>query len=535
MNEPSVRDVVLDAVLKVVGADAPEAATIRTMGLALPISDLHIDSLNLVAISMEIEERIAVDLEPRELRELGTLADLVDLVESKTPGAQQSIPRADPSQPLPLSYEQEAIWRYCRELQNPSKYGLSLIDEITGPLLPSVYLDCIRQVVRRHEILRTTFPIIGGRPVQQVNPPETIHVGFVEAGSEADLSSDDLLELHRLQTWDLEAGPLSRFVLIRVAPERHFLVRSMHHMCSDRHSVRLVIEELAALYQAADEAPRGGGRKVQYYDYSAWQRRSYDPAMPAYQGLIEWWTRQLGDVQTPELPFRRQVPCRDADPGDGHRRRPLDGDLVGRLDRLARNLRCSRYAAWLTALSVVLRLSAATEDVVMGIYVTNRRHHELRDVVGDFSSTVALRCSIPVDLTFAETLTRVAGAVREIEEHSQIPYQRVSEELVDAGTLVPPIRLIASVRSPNDDLAFANLALRTQSQRSFAMPWGCSISLTEENEGLSCDAYFDANLYDPDMVGGFIGRIVAVLDRATASPEVRVGELAVPRTTPVTR
>jgi hypothetical protein len=520
-----VREAVLESVLKIIGTDGPVFATISEFGLALPISELHVDSLDLLAICMEIEERIAVDIDPGELNGLHTLSDLADLVETKTPGERESITPADTDQPFPLSYEQETVWRYCQELGDPSSYAVSVADVITGPLQASLFLDCIRQLVRSHEILRMTFPVRGDCPVQQVNAPETIYVGLVETDNRETFSLSDLIDQHRLQIKDIEASPLSRFVLIRIAPELHLFVRSMHHMNSDRRSISIFIEELAALYEAkGDVRPSGVGRRLQYYDYSVWQRRSYHPTTLAYQSQISWWAEHFDGVQTEELPFRREKAQQNVDPSEGDLNKPLGADLVSRLRELANDLRCTTYSAWLTALLIVLRFAGTSEDIVVGIYVTTRRSPELRGVIGDFSNTVALRCKVRLHFTFAQTLADVAKTLRDIENFSVVPYQRVSEELNRAGKKAPAIKLIAFARPASDELEFANLKLKRfpEPQRLRAMPWGCSVSLRERQEGFSCGARFDANLYDPKQVGIFIDRVVALLDLATASPDTKL-------------
>jgi non-ribosomal peptide synthetase component F len=266
---------------------------------------------------------------------------------------------------------------------------------------------------------------------------------------------------------------------------------------------------------------------MQYGDYAAWQRTVLDPAGKTYHEVIAWWAKYFQDVPLlPELPFKRPETLVGVDPSAGHLTRSIEPRLMERLSRLQREGGTSLYKIWLAGFVAVLWLETDCSDVVVGTYVTSRRHRQLRNMIGDFSNTVALKFKFDADMSFRELISRVGDTVVAAESHSEIPYEKLSKELQKLNIATPQIRAIIAAPLGNEDLSFSGLKIsRDRPQKLSTMQWGCNVELRERDGDYRCVINFDAGIYDPSLVQIFIDGLYELLNSVSHQPELTVGEL----------
>jgi acyl carrier protein len=533
MSEQSVRAAIIDALGRVVPLRAEWTVRLQDSSFDLPIADLAIDSLDTLELCMEIEASTGVELEPAELVTVATIDELIGLVASKDRRAPASLIQAPRDQPLPLSLAQESIWNYCQALENPAAYVLGRIDKIEGPLDIAKLGECLSAIVSRHEILRTTFPVVDGRPIQRVHPAETVAPPIFDVGSDEnpEQAAERIIEAARSSISNLADGPLCRFVLIRMGEQEHLLVRLLHHMLWDGWSGKLFLDELSSLYQAIYTGKSAvlPEMSLQYGDYAAWQRTVLDPAGRAYHELLAWWAKYFQDVPPlPELPFRRPEMLVGVDPSAGYLTRSIEPQLMERLSRLQREAGASLYKIWLAGFVAVLWLETDCSDIVVGSYVTNRRHRQTRNMIGDFSNTIALRFKFDADISFRELISRVGDTVVAAESHGEIPYEKLSKELQKLNIATPQIRAILTAPLDNhmEELSFAGLKVnRYTPQKRSTMRWGCTVELRERDEDYRCVIDFDAGIYDPSLVQIFMDRLYELLNSVSHQPGLTIREL----------
>lgn len=501
--------------------------------LDLPIAEWKFDSLDTLELCMDIETATGIELDPGELIDVASLNELVAAVAAKGSGTAAAPPRADRSRPLPLSFTQERIWSYSRQLADPSAYVLPMADLIEGPLDVANLRLCLEEIVRRHDIMRTTFPVVDGAPVQQVHPAAAVALPVIDVSTapDPDGAAAEAILRQRLPNPDPAIGPLGCFFLIRMSDRRHVLVRLFHHMLWDRWSSKLFLDELGALYEArwAGRAqPARAPDPLQYADYAAWQHTTLQREGPVYREALAWWADHYrGLAASPQLPFTRPQSLHDADPATGFFALTLPDEAARRLSALQARFSTTLDRIWLTALVMALSLETGQADVVVGSYVGNRRSHWLR-VIGDFSNTLALRFRCEPADTFGQLLPRVDGIVRAAEERGDITYERMSHDLAARGATIPEIRIIASV-NPGRDIkqrTFANLEVGSVPwQDRTRMPWGFSLDLQQREDATLCFASFDARLYMPSKVAGFINRLCDLVDLVSDAPEATAVEI----------
>lgn len=532
MREHAVRSAIVGALCRVVKMQPEQTAALHDPHSDFLLSDLAIDSLDALELCMEIETIVGVELDPAELVALDTVSELVGLVVSKDRPAGATIVRASRDQPVPLSLAQESIWAICQNRLDHSGYVLSMIDKIEGPLDIAMLADCLTSLISRHEILRTTFPFLDGRPIQMVHPVEKVALPVFSVANDEDpeQTARKIIRHERLSVCDFTNGPLVKFAVMRISAQEHLLIRSIHHMVWDGWSGKLFLDELSSLYEAAHFGKPAilPEMKLQYADYAAWQRSGFDPAGQTYHDAVAWWAAYLESVRSPiDLPFKRPELLAGVDPDAGRLVRSIEPGLMDRLNELRGEGGTTLYRIWLAGFVAVLWLETHCSNRIIGSFVTGRRHWQLRNMIGDFSNTVALKLECDVAISFKELISQVDTTVTEAESYSEIPFDKLSAELEKRNTVTPPINVIFAAPLDNrlGERRFANLTIsRYGSQGPLHMPWGCTLQLREQDGNYRCVMDFDAGLYDPSLVEMFMDHLYEFLDAVSRNPDLAVGE-----------
>ena len=255
----------------------------------------------------DISARLA-GLSPRK-RELL----LRQLAARQAPGTVDRIPRqprsAQGTDRFPLSFSQLREW--LLELLDPGTpaYNLPGGARVLGALDLAALRRTVGEIVRRHESLRTTFQASPGEPVQVVSPEATVDVPLLDLSAlppaVRDAEAAGLIAAERRLPFDLGAGPLLRFFVLRLGPEDHLAPFSMHHIVSDGWSTALLYAELVALYEAFSTGATPSGAPlpelpIQYADFAVWQRERLQGALLEEQ--VGYWRDQLAG-SPPLLPF----------------------------------------------------------------------------------------------------------------------------------------------------------------------------------------------------------------------------------------
>jgi acyl carrier protein len=255
----------------------------KRVGIDDNFFDLGGDSLLATRVISRLRARFQVEIQVRHLFEAPVLSALAKVIESSPPaGGRQPAAAIMPTKrhrPLPLSFAQQRLWFLDQLTPGDSAYNIPGVLRLTGAVGVRVLERCLGEIARRHESLRTIFPIVGAQPLQIIRPHAPPHLLLVDLRSlPADARAAEARRLVRqeaLSPFDLSDGPLFRTALIRLRKDEHLLLLNMHHIVSDGWSLRILLEELATLWAAfANGEPSPLPElPVQYVDYALWQRQ----------------------------------------------------------------------------------------------------------------------------------------------------------------------------------------------------------------------------------------------------------------------
>ena len=393
------------------------------------------DSLLAVQLLARTNEAFQVEVPLRRLFELPTVAQLAPvLAQLKEAGGRKkpAIKRISREGELELSYAQQRMWFLEQLGPGNSAYHIPIGVRLRGELDVEALRKGIREIVRRHEALRTRFEAVGGKPRQVIEEEISLDLGVVDLGGrEGGEGERELREMageEAEKAFDLEKGPLVRVKLVRLGEEEHALLMTMHHIVSDGVSMGVVVREMTELYGAYREGREAvlAELPVQYADYAAWQRSWLKEEVLEEQA--EYWKRELEGVEGLEMPVDRAVGAETTlrSGSSGFR---LGKETSARLKELSRGEEATIFMTLMAGFQVLLYRYSGQEKFAVGTPITGRNEVETEGLVGFFVNTLVLAAQVREGRSFREVLRRVKEKTLGAYVHQDIPFERLVDAL----------------------------------------------------------------------------------------------------------
>ncbi|HSI49090.1 MAG TPA: SDR family NAD(P)-dependent oxidoreductase [Ideonella sp.] len=422
-----------------------ERLGLAPVGLHDNFFELGGDSLVAIQLLSRLRKSHGLALHPSEFFKAPTLAALAAHMgaQQAEPAASQLIAPVPRDAALPLSPMQRRLWLVDRlgsadDALGRAAYNMSAALDWHGALDPVVLAQAINAIVARHETLRTVFTEDGdGAPMAQVHAALQIPLPLTDLSPlpEAERESRFLAGFDAFirEPFALDRGPLMQAALVRLAPQHHVLMLSLHHIVFDGWSIAVFAQELGQNY-AALLAHRPLARlplAVQYLDYAAWYAASL--AAPEGQASARFWRGQLaGAPALSALPADHARPARASQVGAVVSTR-LDPGLTDALQRLARAHEASLFQVLLAAFLALAHRACGQQDLVIGTDVAGRRHPDLEPLIGFFVNVVPLRSRLPAATgneawpSFTEWLQASQRAALQALDHQLTPFDEIVE------------------------------------------------------------------------------------------------------------
>ncbi len=432
---------------------------------------------------------------------------------------------------FPASFAQQRLWFLDQWEPDSAAYNYPTAIRLTGPLDIDALERSLNVIVSRHEVLRTTFGIEDGHPVQLVVPDSTLTLRILDLTTLPRVDRE--AEAHRLITveahrpFDLSSGPLLRAVTLRLADDEHVVLLTLHHIVFDGWSMGVLLRELTASYNAftAGALPSLAPLPIQYADFTIWQRESLHGEV---KRQLAYWREQLSgplpvlqlvtDHPRPSVRTSRGAQCPVK----------LSRGLADKLFALSRRERVTLFMSLVAAFQTLLSRYTGQEDILVGSAIAGRNQVELENLIGFFVNTLVLRTDLSGDPRFRELLARVRDVTLGAYAHQDLPFDKLVQELHPERSLnrAPICQAMFVLQNmPRHVLELRGLTAVPFEISDETAKFDLSLSLGEEPDGLVGTFGYSTDLFEASTIARMATHFEILLEGISEDPDRRLSEL----------
>jgi hypothetical protein len=480
----------------------------------------------------------------RSLFESPTVAELGRAVErARAEGVSVPVPplvAAPWKGKLPLSFAQERLWFLDQLEPGSAAYNMPGALRVRGELDRVAFECAMNEIVRRHEVLRTTFAVVDGQPVQVMVPALTLSIPTVDLSALLEESRE--AEVRRLaieeaqRPFDLAVGPLLRVRLLDLGgcaetgePEQ-VLLFTLHHIVSDGWSEDILVREFAVLYEAFSQGQASPLPElpIQYADYAMWQRGWLQGEVLERQ--LSYWRGQLaGAPAVLALPTDRPRPSVQSYRGASYEF-TVSKEFTTQLYALSRKAGVTLFMTLLAAFKTLLYRYTGQKDIVVGTDVANRNRTEIEGLIGFFVNLLPLRTDLGGNPTFEELLGRIREVTLGAYTHQDLPFGKLVGTLQSARSLghQPVVQVLFVLQNtPISTLDLPRLKVSSVELSDEVSRFDLGLFVEESEEDLTGSWKYRVDLFDVTTIAHMSTSFTTLLDSIVAQPSARLNKLQI--------
>ena len=502
------------------------------IGIHQNFFELGGDSISAAIITARIGKELGREIPLQALMDHPTVAELaaaVAHISSTTSGRPQLVRQR--RKEASLSRAQERLWIDEQLRAGEPVYNVPLALHFYGELDLAALRASLDQILRRHEALRTRFVSVDREPRQLIEPELRLDVPLVDfselAPEQAKARLEERLRSEAAVPFDLARAPLVRAFIVRLAPRRHTLSLTLHHLICDGWSAGVMLRELSALYPTL---ARGGCSPLpelplQYADFASWQREVLQT--DALESELDYWRRQLAEVpQSLLLPTDKPRPAVNLHRGERCQIR-IAPELRRGLAELGRREGATLFMVVSAVFQVLLSRYSRQFEFLLGAPIANRGQLETQGLIGFLVNTLALRCDLRDDPPFRELVRRVRETTLEAHLHQNLPFERIVEELQPGRNLdrTPLFQVMLLVRPAEPVLDLDSVKIEMERIETGTAMYDLTLELIDSPEEMKGSLEYNRDLFERATAERMLRSLLELAQGAVEEPERVISRL----------
>ncbi|MBW4507955.1 MAG: amino acid adenylation domain-containing protein [Scytonematopsis contorta HA4267-MV1] len=481
----------------------------------------HKNSLNQQITNLSPEKRALLELKLQNKKNKNT----------NTPQYEE-IPKISNRDSVPLSFSQERLW-FLEQLETDNPfYNIPGTFLLKGNLNLKVLQQSLSEIIRRHEVLRTSFQIVNGTPVQVINQEATTNINLVDLQQHSEKERQTLLQQlvqkEAITPFNLEVAPFIRCTLVQMSSTEYVLLLTMHHIISDAWSVGVLIQELSSLYKAFCEGRPSPLPElpIQYADFAVWQRQQLSGSVLETQ--LNYWQEHLtGASELLQLSTDRSRPSVQTYQG-ATQSFTLNTDITQKLQTLSHKSNSTLFMTLQAAFATLLYRYTGQPDILIGSPIANRNRSEIESLIGFFVNTLVLRSRFEDNPSFESLLAQVRKTTIKAYENQDVSFEQVVEVLQPQRSLShsPLFQVMFALQNaPIGKLELPAVTLSKLEQENTIAKLDLTVSMTETSQGLVGEWEYNTDLFDASTIKQMAGHFHNLLSAIVENPQQAVNEL----------
>ncbi|WP_456439958.1 amino acid adenylation domain-containing protein [Caldithrix abyssi] len=506
---------------------------IKEVGAFDNFFDLGGHSLLATQMVSRVRDAFGVELPLRQIFETPVLADLalkIEELKSQERGLQAPpITPAPRDKDLPLSFAQQRLWFLDRLSEGTANYNIPSAVRLKGHLNVDRLKQSIEEIVRRHEILRTTFEERRGDAVQVIHEHLKITIPTVDLSDlpeeQALRKARELARADALKPFDLEKGPLFRILLLKLNDNDHLVLFNMHHIITDGWSTGILVREMAAIYNALSDGKPSplSPLPIQYADFTVWQQNWLQGEV--LEKHLQFWQEYIGEnPPVLELPTDHPRPAMQTFNGRSLRY-DLPADLSQQVVKFSQKQGVTLFMTLLAAFQSLMHRYSGQDKILIGSPIANRNRSEIENLIGFFVNTLVFKAEFEHDLDFKTLVKQVRENTLQAYAHQDLPFEKLVEALQPERDMShSPIFQVAFIlqNMPSEQLKLKHITIESFPPENPTSKYDLTLYTGQCDNRLVCFWEYNSDLFEEATIRRMMQHFENLLRQATAHPDHKI-------------
>ncbi|MBC7888346.1 MAG: amino acid adenylation domain-containing protein [Ferruginibacter sp.] len=433
---------------------------------------------------------------------------------------------------IPLSFSQERLW-FIDRLEGSLQYHLPLVLKLKGILNQDALIHALRNLVNRHEVLRTVFKDSDGVGYQYIMPADGLQLQVVDGAVYKKDREGLWANIRQLISapFDLSKDHMLRAALISLDEETHVFVATIHHIASDGWSESIIVKDTVEGYNAYNEGREAQltPLEIQYADYAIWQRKYLGKEL--LENKMGYWKNKLQGVVPLQLPTDFARPAVQSRNGAIVNFR-ISKELSSALQLLSQQQGVTLFMTLLAAFKVLLYRYSGQQDICVGTPLAGRQQEELEGLIGFFINSLPLRTELVGSDSFKDLLQKVRATTLEAYDHQEVPFEKLVEAVVNDRDMSrnPLFQVMLVLLNTPDirELRLGGLKVSggiAESTIHNTSIFELTLFITETTRGLKCTVEYCTGLFSEHTIKKMMAHFIELLNSVVKKPEQSIGQL----------